>query len=369
MNIFVNATGAEIGGLYTIVDQFLMEIRNHDIRKQYYVFVSNNKFDRHQSENVKIIKVDAKKWHKRFIWDAYGMRKWVRANFIYPDKIISLQNTPVKFNKKIPQLIYLHTSIPFVPYNWNIRSKTERKMWFYKNIYPFFIKLFLNRNCEIIVQANWLQKAVSSFLEVPKERIHVIRPNVNISIDEFKGYTIENSKKKKVYFYPAIDYIYKNHIALLQALELIKEQDHRAYKDIKLIFTVGKESWIYKEACKLGVEGCIEFIGQVDFKDVLRYYSSSDVILFPSYIETFGLPLIEAAYFNKTIICADEEYAREVLATYNGVDYVPSKNIEGWVEAILSSFYKSGDSYNFKYEVKEDPWKNFFDVVCYGEGK
>jgi len=39
--------------------------------------------------------------------------------------------------------------------------------------------------------------------------------------------------------------------------------------------------------------------------------------LFPSYIETFGLPLIEAAAFGLPIGVANEAYAHEVLKGYN----------------------------------------------------
>lgn len=113
------------------------------------------------------------------------------------------------------------------------------------------------------------------------------------------------------------------------------------------------------------MEEQIEFIGQVKFEEILSYYGSADIILFPSYIETFGLPLIEAAYFNKTIICADEEYAKEVLMGYGGISYVSSRDIKSWGEAILSSFFKNTETHNFQCKNEQKGWKEFFKVISY----
>lgn len=43
----------------------------------------------------------------------------------------------------------------------------------------------------------------------------------------------------------------------------------------------------------------------------------SDVLIFPSYIESFGLPLIEAAVSGDIILAADTIFARELLKNYN----------------------------------------------------
>lgn len=368
MKFFVNATAAEVGGLYTIVDQFLASICKYDAANQYYIFVSTDGFDKYESKNVKIIKVNAKKWIRRFMWDTHGMQMWAKNNKIFPDKIISLQNTPVRFFKEIQQLIYLHTPIPFVPYSWDVKNKNERKMWFYKNVYPLFIKLFLHRNCEIVVQANWLKESVSNFLNMPKEKIHVIRPNVNIDMNRNTDLKKGSNKKEKRYFYPAIDYIYKNHITILNALVHIKEYEYHIYEKLKIAFTVDKESWIYSEACKLNVDDAITFLGRVDFDEILKQYASSDMVLFPSYIETFGLPLIEAASFQKNIICANEEYAKEVLKEYEGVKYVNSKDVEGWRNAILESFNQDQNSYRFRYNSEEDTWGELFGLICERKG-
>ena len=58
------------------------------------------------------------------------------------------------------------------------------------------------------------------------------------------------------------------------------------------------------------MNNCIECIGYIDQKELLNYYLEVDALLFLSLEESYGLPLIEAMYFNLPIIVPDLEYAR-----------------------------------------------------------
>ncbi|MGJ7035737.1 glycosyltransferase [Anoxybacillus eryuanensis] len=368
MNIFVNATAADVGGLHTIVNLFLQSIKRYDSKNKYYIFVSNNLFDHHETHNIKIIKVYKKRWIKRFFWDAYGVKQWSKRTGIIADKIISLQNTPIRYNEQTPQIIYLHTPLPFVRYNWNLLKSHERKLWFYKNIYPFFIKMFLNENCKIIVQGNWLKREITSRYKIAKEKIYVIPPNVNISNNISQKETILSSDHYITFFYPAKDYIYKNHLTLLKALKYIKLNREDIYRKIKLIFTLDQNSWVFQEAQKLLVSDSIDFVGNLKYEEVLSIYKECNNVLFPSYVETFGLPLIEAAYFRKRILCANEEYAREVIGKYKGAIFIESKNAVEWAKAILNSFNNTANiSYNFSAFTNEDSWKKLFDILLMEE--
>ena len=53
---------------------------------------------------------------------------------------------------------------------------------------------------------------------------------------------------------------------------------------------------------------------------VYEQYAKS-VLIFPSYIETLGLPLLEARLTGCPIIAADTPFAKEILDGYNNVAY------------------------------------------------
>ena len=84
-------------------------------------------------------------------------------------------------------------------------------------------------------------------------------------------------------------------------------------------------------------------------------------MVFPSYIETYGLPLIEAASLGVPIIAADLPYAREVLDGYEGVTFVPYDDAEGWSRAI--SELRKGVRYS-PLQLKSRPsWQELFNIV------
>lgn len=78
----------------------------------------------------------------------------------------------------------------------------------------------------------------------------------------------------------------------------------------------------------------IHLIGVQPYERICEYYRSCDALLFPSYIETFGLPLLEAAMTGMPIIAADLPYSREVLDGYEGVTFVPYDDSQAWAVAI-----------------------------------
>jgi glycosyltransferase involved in cell wall biosynthesis len=85
-------------------------------------------------------------------------------------------------------------------------------------------------------------------------------------------------------------------------------------------------------------------------------------MLFPSYIETFGLPLIEAGNFGMPILAADMNYAREVIGDYEGVKFLNYKDSKLWAENIVDLYNKriKYKPYSINYETS---WKDFFELI------
>lgn len=370
MNIFVNATAADVGGLKSIVDHFLTHISKSEEENTYYIFVSNDHFNTFKSEKIIIINTNSKKWIKRLLWDSNGMKRWANKNNIIPNQIISLQNTAVNF-KNVNQIIYLHTPIPFVEYEWKLTKKNQRKLWFYKNIYPFFIKLFLNNNCSIVVQANWLKKRVSSRMKVSENRIFVIKPDFSLKQEDIDMLLNVDSNRKSSdqisMFYPAIDYVYKNHLTILKALKKLKDENNSLYQKLVFVITVDEQSDTYKYAKQLGIEDAIKFLGKVPFSEIVKEYKRSNFVLFPSYIETAGLPLLEAAYFKKLIICSDEVYARELIGDYKGVHFTPSLNVDEWKRKIEHHAEANIPLYEYTINKSANSWDQLLKLVKKGD--
>ena len=313
--IIVNATALDKSGALSILKQFIYNIPKDDTN--WLIFVSDAIDITTFNVNVTLVPVrGVKSMHKRLLWDAFGLNKWLKNHNIIPTATISLQNTGFRVSaKNIPQFIYYHNSIPFYPYNWNIFKKEHRTLWFYKYIYPFFVKLFLTKQTKIFVQLDFIRNGFVKKFKHNPNLVKVYSPTISNTFSAERH--IGNLSGNLSFFYPATDYFYKNHRVIIEGLSL-------SNKDLELYFTLTQNSR----------DSRIQYLGTIPFKKVCEMYYSCDCLLYPSYIETYGLPLIEAALTGMPIIAADLPYAREVLDGYEGVIFVSHNDPQAWADAM-----------------------------------
>jgi len=88
-------------------------------------------------------------------------------------------------------------------------------------------------------------------------------------------------------------------------------------------------------AARLGVAERLHLLGDVTPGDIADLLGASDLFVFPSFWETFGLAAVEAAMAGLPIIAADLAVLREVLAGTDTIFLAPSGQA-GWTRAILT---------------------------------
>lgn len=170
--IIVSATALDHSGALSILRQFVKNIP-YDNQK-WYVFVSPIVSVKSPNPNVYIVPIKGvKSMHKRLWWDAFGLKRWLGSHKIEPIAAISLQNTGFNVGKKVPTYIYYHQSIPFFSFKWNPFKRQERIFWFYKYIYPLFVKLFKRKNTKIFVQLDYIKKGFAKRFRHPENFIKV----------------------------------------------------------------------------------------------------------------------------------------------------------------------------------------------------
>ena len=368
--VFINATAATEGGALTILKQFLEGISIYSNKNiYYYIFCSLEELKIYENKNIEIVSnVKGKKWLDRIKWNLWRLYNWGKKKDIRADLVISFQNTGVKYYNDIKQLIYLHQSIPFMEeFDWKLLDKNERLLWFYKNIYKKIIKCSLKDNSYIVVQTEWMKNAVIKQLNWNHKKISVIKPDIkNISILKIPKIDFKDSKFN--IFYPANTAVYKNHELIISSLEYIKQVKSEIYSNIVVHFTFNRNlsnnrnAELINLAKELQVIEHIRFEGKISYEKILSFYKSCGLMVFPSYIETLGLPLIEAASFGIPILAADMNYAREVIGDYEGVKFLNYKDSKLWAENIIDLYNKriKYKPYSINYETS---WKDFFELI------
>lgn len=356
MNVVVLATASRIGGALTIYKQFLEHLKDEIGNDKYYILV-NEAVPKPSIEGVQYFVIDTTSTKNRLLFDFYNGKKMIKEKGFAPDVIISLQNTGL-FHSSLPQVIYYHQSIPLYPQGWSLFKKEERTLFYYKYIYPFFVKVTQNVSTRYVVQIPFIKKGMVEKFKVPEKRVHIMFPDVEeIDIEAIEPFDWGDDDTH--FLYPANGSGYKMHITLIKALQKINNPKIKLH----LTFPKGRYPLIDKRIKESGLDDFIIREGAISHQQLLSMYKASAGLLFPSTIETIGLPLLEAAAFGCPIIAADVDYAHQVLKEYEGVAYLNPNldNVNAWVENI--QFLISNQKRYKPISKQESSWPQFFELV------
>ena len=191
---------------------------------------------------------------------------------------------------------------------------------------------------------------------VTANRVHTMFPDVE-DIDVETTETFDWADGNIHFLYPANGSSYKMHITLIKALKQLND------KRIKLHLTIAKGAYpvIDQMITEAGLDESIIRDGAITHAQLLSMYKGSAGLLFPSTIETIGLPLLEAAAFGTPIVAADVDYAHQVLGSYEGVEFLNPYDENKWAEAI-KEIINTPKRYQ-PIERQKSSWPSFFELV------
>ena len=314
-------------------------------------------------EGVSFIDVDVKSFLKRVIFDWMGCRIIMNRIRVRPDVVFSMQNTGLLCFRKVRQVIYYHQSIPFYRNKWNPFIPSERVLFFYKRIYPFFVRISLFPATQTIVQIPYMKQCFISKFGVQEDHVHVCFPDVErIHPASVKPYDWGDDRKH--FIFPSTPFKYKNHQVIIKALSLLEDRKPGITDSISifLTFSASEAPRITREIESAGLRKVFQFSDPLPHDVLLSVLSSSTCLLFPSTIETIGLPLIEAAFLGLPIIVSNMEYAREVMKDYPGATFCDPYDAEQWALAIESRLLNGSEKYPVILS-QESSWDQIFKIL------
>ncbi len=325
MKIMVFDVPAQNSGALTILKDFFIYVssRQYDDIKWIFI-VSTDILDCQNCDNrIKIKKYPLikKGWLYRIFFEIFKAPLIVKR--YAPDVILSLQNTAILMTN-IPQILYVHQAIPYSVKKFSFIKKDEQALALYSFIFRYLIGFSIKKASTTIVQTKWLRDAIIKSHNVDGSKIVVLPPTINFNDTEGSN----EGKRSHKFFYPCTPFVYKNINIILDAVEKFKACESCP----EILLTInGRENpyakKIKKSVVKRGLSNMIIFIGRISREKVLSLYSIS-TLLFPSWLESYGLPLLEAKLMNSKIICADTPFAKEILCSYDKVVYHGVENAD-----------------------------------------
>ena len=365
INIVINATAATESGAFSIVKGFVEYIRTLNEDKYCFHLFTCTKSIFTADALLRVYEIPLQNWKSRIAWDNREFESHLIDLQIDADLFISFQNTCSRFKsdkyKGINQLVYYHQSLPLIRYPWNPFKREELKFFLYAHFYSFFVSRY-NEKATYVVQLPYIKRQFcKKFKNINPCRVNIIKPNQEI-IDTRKYIIYPELQDKFVMIFPAADYRYKNHQILVDSIVAILKE-HPELKDrIIVLFTLDNDGRIAEYIKHKDVLDTIKCIGKVEHEILLNLYNSADCLLFPSRIETYGLPLIEAASFGMNVIAADLDYAHEVLQGYENVTYCDPLDVDDWKKRIEITLEQHRKTEGF-IAVHENTWNDFMQIV------
>lgn len=297
MRILVNDIAASEGGALSILQDFYLYIKDNDKKNEWIFLLSDFYLKDNENIKVKVLRKPKKNWINRIKFDFFEWKNIVEAD--HPDVIFSLQNTVYLFCP-YPQVVYIHQPLPFQKEkNFSILKREERKYWVYQQLIGRLIKYSARKAKGIIVQTEWMKKAIEK--EVKQKKVYKVPPKIETNV-------VKKNKSRVVkgFVYPTSDIIYKNNECLYKACAILYDKNYKCTVEVTLNKSTKKKN--------------VKFIGKIPREELLNKYNEY-ALVFPSYIETFGLPLAEARNYGTIILAADTTFAHEILEGYENVYY------------------------------------------------
>lgn len=298
MRIEVFDVAADRGGALTMLRGFY-EAALQTPEHEWIFHVSTPQLP--ETENIRVHNHPwvKRSWFHRLYFESIANRFVRQAE---PDVVVSLQNIGV-WGAKVAEVVYVHQSLPFSADRYGLLD--EPRLWAYQNIVSRLIKRSILKARVVIVQSQWMKRMIVERLHVDPDKIRVIPPPSVSSAPSHEP----TDAARRCFFYPSSFMPYKNHKLIVEACRLLYEKGKR---DFHVELTISPRSL---KSLKANHLDCISTSGPLTFEEVQLRYSHT-VLLYPSKLESYGLPLAEARRVGAIILASDTPSGREILDGY-----------------------------------------------------
>jgi len=153
----------------------------------------------------------------------------------------------------------------------------------------------------IIINSESLRSEVERYLDVDAKKLKLIYEAVDHSLfkpgdaSAARAQVASYGVTKPFALFVSSLWAYKNCDGLLRAWALARGE--LAGRQLAIVGAPCDEKYVkqlHSLAAELGIAADVVFVGGVPLEETVRFYRAADVFVYPSFNETFGLPILEA---------------------------------------------------------------------------
>lgn len=289
-SVYINNSGGR-----TLLEYFIKEIAD----SENYIFLLDTRLPIESSILMK---------NKIFVNPSEKSRKLAYReafNLYNIETIFCFSNVPPPFKVyKCNVMIFLHNAL-LLKNHINCYSFVNRLKFKLKRIYIQFLNY---SSYKWIVQTKTMKNSLLSSIRISEKNIYIFpffqsnSSSINIS---------SNRSNKFIYVADAVPQ--KNHQLLLEAWKILASK-FNLFPELLLTINKTSNSKLLNKIHLLKNEGInINNIGILSSELLLEKYEECEFLIYPSLIESFGLPLIEACEKDCNIIAANLDYVYDIV--------------------------------------------------------
>ena len=304
--LFIDATRIKsFGGLRVIRDLLSTEIFGNDVR----VFLKDSQqfFDEMPYKKHNFVKIRSNFWS--YIYLNFKFLSHIKKE----DRFLTINNIPPLVRLNCKTYCFIH-NIHILETPANLNFFQFLRLILLRSL----LKIFKKNVDTFVVQSETMKRLLQSTLKIEKNIDNIcVFPFVDKKQYE-PNYSL-SSQKKWDFIYTAPLLNHKNHKNLFEAWKILSEDD--IYPTLCITIDIANEkylnnlnSFINKYSLK------ISNAGSLTFSQINDHYRSSNALIFPSFSESFGLPLVEARIMNIPILASELDYVRDIcepIATFD----------------------------------------------------
>jgi len=298
---FQTGVGVYINNLLYYLDQVQQE------NDTFFIYLLKRDFRKINFKNKNLVKIEAD-----YLWHSLSEQVDF-LNLLYHNNLDLMHFTyfsyPIFYKKRF--VITLHDLTPLLFKTGRTSTKNKLLYQFKYLVFKTVLKSAVSRSSAIITPSETVKRQIVNYYgnEYGKKTFPVYE-GVNNQLFRAK----ENQELKKKFSKPFFIYVgnfypHKNVEKLIKSFSKIKEE-------VQLILLGPNDyfqSKIVQLINQLYMENKIVFYCNPTYAELTFFYKNSLALIHPSMSEGFGLPLIEAAYFNCPIIASDIPIFQELL--------------------------------------------------------
>lgn len=334
-----------VGNRLTGIGRVLIAVVT-ELAKQYpedtYIIFKNFDFNEYDSiihfPNVKLVDVPYTKEStaKNILWHQWMFQKLLRK---FKCDLAYIPNFTLLLWKVCPTIVTIHDLIEY-----NVPDKFSKARMLYRK--AVCDPLMARRSDHILTVSKSSYNDIVKYLGVKSDKLTLTLNATDknffrkYSHQEVESAIVEYNLGYKEYllFVGTIDYPGKNIKTVIEAFFNLRIQGKLEGKKLVIIGKDGFNSKvIYDFVNTSPFRNEVVFTGYLKDEDLPKYYAGASIMLYLSFFEGFGLPVLEAMSCGTPVICSNTSCFPEIVEELDVmVDPKDVKGVEDKIEKIIS---------------------------------